>query len=183
MKIKNLKSKIIIILALLIIGGLLLLKFWPKDSNKTAQVNSVISQKLGETKTLEPAENNFNLSYPKDMKVIESELEGVEGGRRILVESGEAKKGFEIIVLPFDEEGSLTKERILADVPDMEMNNVKNISVGNNISALSFESTDENLGKTFEIWFVSNGRLYEARTYIEYGGEMEEILKTWKIKL
>lgn len=181
------KFKIIIILGIVILiaGGFFVWKL------NFPQGNPVGNEKgLGnaEVQIFQSEDGGFSFSYPKNLKVTETALEGVDGGKRILVESGEVKKGFEITVLPFDEAGPLTRERILADVPDMEMSNVENISVGENISALSFESVDENIGKTFEIWFVSSpqgnpvgtgGYLFEARTYPEFGGEMEEMLNTW----
>lgn len=174
------KSLKIVIVVVLIMAGVLLWKIGTGNLGKGTKMNSLSGP--AEMQIFNSEDNSFEFSYPKDLKVTETALEGVEGGKRILVESAEAKKGFEITSLPFDEAGPLTQERILQDVPDMEMNNVKNISVGENISALSFESVDENLGKTFEIWFVSGGNLFEARTYIEYAQTMGEIMKTWKTK-
>jgi hypothetical protein len=119
-------------------------------------------------------------SYPKEFKMTETAIDGVENRKRILVEGSEAGKGFEIIVLPFDEVGPLTKQRILQDLPDKIIKNEKNIKVGGGIDALAFESSDESIGATYEIWFVRSGFIYEARTYPEFGPKMEEILKTLK---
>jgi hypothetical protein len=116
------------------------------------------------------------------LKITEMPVENVPDGKRILAESGESKKGFEIVILPFDENGQLTKERILTDVPDMKIENEKEITIGNDIKALAFGSEDENLGPTFEIWFASGGHLFEARTYPEFGEAMKGILQTLKFR-
>lgn len=50
------------------------------------------------------------------------------------------------------------------------------------ISAISFDSTDVNIGNTHEVWFIGKGELYQFRTYKEFGAGMEEILKTFKFK-
>jgi hypothetical protein len=167
-------KKIIIIVVVLGLGlGAL---FWGLNDKKDS--NFVKENNLAK---FTDSENTFSFEHPNNMKIVESDLVGVDGGKRIIVESGEVKKGFEIIILPFDESEALTQERILADVPDMEMNNVKNIFIGEKISALSFESSDEIIGKTFEIWFVINGKLFEARTYPEFEGEMMKIINTFSV--
>jgi hypothetical protein len=125
--------------------------------------------------------NKFTFNYPQKFNLTSQDIEG--GGKKILVESTEPQKGFEITVLPFDEVGPLTAARIKQDIPDMVMGNQKSVIVGaEKIPALAFNSTDENIGNTFEIWFVYNGSLYQALTYPEFSAGMEEILKTWQFK-
>lgn len=125
--------------------------------------------------------NDFVFQYPEKFNVVREPIEG--GGEKILVESQDPKKGFEVTVLPFDEQGPLTAARVKQDLPNIVMDNQKSVTVGaEKIPALAFNSTDENIGKTFEIWFIYSGSLYQALTYPEFAGGMEEILKTWKFK-
>lgn len=120
---------------------------------------------------------DFSIELPKDFT---SKEEDVDGFKKYIFESKEARKGFEIAVLPFDEVGPLTRERILQDLPDMIITDEKDIMIGEEAPALAFESVDEGLGPTFEIWFIYGGNLYQARTYLEFGPQMTEILKTFK---
>jgi hypothetical protein len=170
----------IILFAITVIAGFFLWKFWLSEAGM--QTNFKFSEDLGKPQVYKTEENNFAFVYPEKLKITESAIEGVDGGKRILAESGEVKKGFEVVILPFDENNPITKERILQDVPDMVINNEKEITVGNGIYALSFDGTDENIGNTSEIWFTHNGFLYEAQTYPEFGPQMAEILKTWQFK-
>jgi len=175
---------------LVALAGMLIWRLGFGGAGEQAMLSSALIAELGEAQTYEAFKDeagvdtgsNFTFSYPKKINITETAIEGVEGGKRILAESTEFQKGFEVIVLPFDENGLLTRDRILQDVPGMVIKNDKEISVGGGISALSFNSTDENIGDTFEIWFTYNGFIYEARTYPDFGPQMTEILKTWKFK-
>jgi len=191
-KYSNIYVAIIVVAAL---GGMLLwrLKFSNPNSSLLANsLSSELTKDLGEaetynsqetgTSTASGAGGDFTFLYPKKLNVTESPIEGITGGKRILAESTEAKKGFEVIVLPFDEVGLLSKDRILQDVPDMIIKNERETRVGGGIYALAFNSTDENIGDTFEIWFTHKGFIYEARTYPEFGPAMEEILNNWQFK-
>jgi hypothetical protein len=175
----------IIILIILLGGGFALWKFvFNKSiSPPPADLGLRFPEGLGELKIYQPQANeDFTFSYPNKLHIIEQPLEGIEGGKRLLAESNEPGQGFEVIILPFDEKGTLTEGRIRADVPDIVMKNVKNIALSGNIPALSFDSADEGIGETHEVWFVNNGYLYQARTYPDFGEVMEQILQTWKFK-
>ena len=177
-------TKYVLLIVILAIIALFLWRSGFNDSGVLSggSLSKELTAELGEAEVYKQGENNFTFSYPQKLNVTETPLEGIEGGKIILAESGEAKKGFEVVILPFDESDSLTKERILQDVPDKVIKNEKKTTVGEGIEALAFESEDKNIGPTFEIWFVQNGYIYEARTYPEFGPEMQEILKTWKFK-
>lgn len=62
----------------------------------------------------------------------------------------------QIAVMPFDEEGPLTRERILQDLPDMVVDNPVQVLIGEkkDIPALLFSSQDEDVGVTKEVWFI-----------------------------
>jgi hypothetical protein len=169
-------AKYVLIIVVLAVAGLYL---WRSNTNNFT-LPSELTAELGAAKNYKDTESKTAFTYPNKLKITETPIEGVEGGKTILAETGEAKKGFEMVVLPFDEAGPLTKERILQDIPDKVINNEKNVTVGKNIPALAFDSEDESIGPTYEIWFVSNGFIYQARTYPDFGVSMGEILKTFK---
>lgn len=148
-------------------------------------------------KIFSDSDKQFTLNYPPDLVVVESSPE--DSVKTITFESretrpptrlaeatakraGEAGRGFEITILPFDEDGPPTPERIMEDLPDAVIKNPKNITIGDNITALAFDSTDENIGDTSEIWFVRGGYLYQAVTYREFSAELEKIVGTIEFK-
>jgi len=124
--------------------------------------------------------NNFTFQYPQKYNITSRDIEG--GGKQILVESTEPKKGFEIDIIPFDESTPLTADRIKQDLPDIVMSDITNFTVSTSISGLSFNSADDNIGSTHEVWFIAGGALYQCRTYRDFGPAMEEMLKTFKFK-
>jgi hypothetical protein len=172
------RNLLIVVIVIITLAGLY---FW-RSGGSNVSLSGSLTAELGQAQTYQATEDNFTFVYPEKLKITEIPIDGVEGGKRILAESGEAKKGFEVVILPFDENGVLTKERILQDVPDMVIKNEKKVTVGGNIEAIQFEGEDESIGATSEIWFTHSGHIYEARTYPEFGAGMAEILTHWKFK-
>lgn len=184
-------KKNILIIIIVIVLTIFALVFWRGEGNNfslSGGLPSELTKELGEAQTYEATEGDFSFVYPEKLKITEEPIIDAEGGqvgKRILAESSTPEgtaRGFEIVVLPFDEDTVLTKKRILQDVPEMAIKNEKNIKIGGDIGALAFESQDENIGTTYEIWFAHSGFLYQARTYKDFGPMMEEILKQWRFK-
>lgn len=143
--------------------------------------STVAGEATGGLKTYASAEDNFTFLYPADFVTSDEPL--LDGaGKRIVAESSKEEKGFEITVLPFDEAAPLTPERILADVPDMTLENPQSVTVGPGMPALAFDSDDENIGPTREVWFSNGGHLYQIRTRPAFGAEMQELLAGWRFK-
>ena len=66
---------------------------------------------------------------------------------------------------------------------------MKNVKTGKlqGVPAVVFESTNESIGETYEVWFaypespVPHGNhLYQIMAYKEFAGELTNILQTWK---
>lgn len=124
--------------------------------------------------------NDFSIDYPKGFKTTTYEPE--EGIKIITFEnsSSGAEEAFQIFIMPFDEPGPLTKERIWLDL-DVEIENAENISVGG-VQALSFKGRDESLGETFEVWLIHSGKVYQVTAPFTFKDSLKEILKTWKFQ-
>ena len=118
-----------------------------------------------------------NFSFVHSAKITLSQEE-VEGGELIMA-SGDVSGVFQLFIIPFDEKGPLTPERIKKDVPDMIIKNEKSLDVSG-VKALTFESKDESGTETFEVWFVSGGKLYQMAGYDESKKTIQEILKSWE---
>lgn len=118
----------------------------------------------------------FSINYPKDFVVRRDDSDSRL--TRFVFESSEEKRGFEISVFPFDETEPLTFNRIKKDLADPTLSNDGAVKLGD-IETLVFDSTDENIGPTRELWFSTRGYLFQFRTYKEFGKEMEIIAKTF----
>lgn len=124
----------------------------------------------------------YTLQAPSDFVVTHREEDGIELAvyERAVPSEASAQEGFQIFVIPFDEEGPITPERILLDV-DIEINNPKYISL-DGVQALAFNSADEGFGTTFEVWVIQRGKLYQVMTYGSFETKLLEILTNWRFK-
>lgn len=147
-------------------------------------------------KTYTHPDYGFTFNYPANFKLGKFQ-EGA--GEVILVQAktspqpspsqGEgAQAGFQIFVSLYEEKNPLSKAIIQESAPDMKISNDKEIEIGaklreqedrslapaeENIKALSFDTSD-----THEIWFVQDGNLYQITSFKDFGGRMEEIIKS-----
>jgi hypothetical protein len=140
--------------------------------------NLMESMNINEYQTYSNSKYNFSFKYPKGFTVANFQ-EG-EYGETILIRKHGAKDAFQIFISPFDEPGSLTKERILKDVPDMVIENAENRILKNGAPGLIFFSQEPSLGRTREVWFIHNGYLYQVSTYVELDRWLANILSTWR---
>lgn len=131
----------------------------------------------------EHVDNVYGMSfkYPKDFRV------GVfvdDGSRHTYLIQNDTNLGLQIIVSPFDENISiLTEERIKKDIPDIVMVNYHVAEISQNkIQAAIFESESEHFGRSYEIWFIYKGNLYQASTYFDERELADKILSTLEFK-
>lgn len=119
----------------------------------------------------------FSFALPDDFTVSES---GYGEDATIITFEKSQEEGFQIFVAPFDEPGPLSPERIHIDEPDLVIKNSQQTTL-DGISALAFESESE-IGNTYEIWFIRNGKLYQITARALFEAELMKILKTWKFQ-
>lgn len=139
--------------------------------------NRIINEPLKEAEVYRNLDPLFSFSYPKGLKV--GEFEEGESGQTILIQKPGTKIGIQIYYSPFDEDVTLTADRIKKDLPDTKMDSVETWNVGA-LQAVSFVSENSSFGKTREVWFVYDKNLYQITTYFELSDFLKQILATWK---
>lgn len=117
----------------------------------------------------------FALFYPENMGVTEQD-EG-QGATTIVFEDGVAQRGFQIFVVPYNET-SISEERFLQDVSSGVREGERVIEVGG-VPAAAFQSTDEFLGETSEVWVIANTHLYELTAPRAFAPDMDRIITSW----
>ena len=149
------------------------------------QSSSEFSAELnaGGTQTYTHPDYGFTLHYPSSLTLGnfpegDGEIVLLQSKTAPSASSGRAQEGFQIFISPYTEKEDFSKEVIKKAAPEMKIENDQTITLGTEgLTALAFDSENES-GKTHEIWFVVDGNLYQCTSYKDYGGKMEEVLKT-----
>ena len=146
-----------------------------KETKKALETAQSQMQKPEEQNNYTHPDHNFSFQYPKTMNAASFE----EGeGETVLLQGQGGALGMQIYISDFDEDITLTAERIKKDLPGTIMNQPKSVSVGN-ITGTAFLSTDESLGQTYEVWLVYNKHLYQILSYASQKDLVDKILATW----
>lgn len=124
----------------------------------------------------------FTISIPSDFQA--TDMNQGEDGDTVVFGKKEGfdsfqKTGFQIFILPFDEEGPMTAQRIHEDLPDLPIANKKNVLI-DGVNAFVFQSEENDIGPTIEVWFVRKGFLYQIMAWREYEAPLSQILSAWK---
>lgn len=120
----------------------------------------------------ENTDYGFAFSYPDGFDVKEIDE---EPGFTVLAE-GKDNKIFQIYINSFDEQEPITPERIKKDLPDMQITQSQNFSLGGT-DALAFQTETE-----IEVWFVYGGNLYQVTALKDFTDDLSKILATWKFQ-
>lgn len=120
---------------------------------------------------------NFSFKYSEGFKITGN---NVEGGEMITAENPKGS-GFQIFIIPFDEPGPITPERIWQDIPDLEITDPKNAELDKS-KTLVFYSYDDDFGPTFEAWTIYKGKLYQINGPKTAEQLIIETLETWDWK-
>lgn len=180
----------------LVIAGVGFLIFWKRGSFPTSDslvsksINPVSSKNNSApslprsklSKTYSNSELGLSFNYPEGFNVS-SFAEG-EAGFTILVQKPNTKESFQFFISDFDEPGPITTARIKKDVPDMVIENPQEVLIGSgkNLPALIFFSRNESLGRTREVRFVVNAKLYQLTTYANVDNLIGPVLETLTFK-
>jgi len=119
----------------------------------------------------------FSFQHASTTHIAES---STEKGDLVMVNA--AQGIFQIYITAYDEDPpTLSVERIIKDIPELQIKDSKLITVTTGLEGLSFISENESGKETREIWFVNRGFLYQISALIESELFLEETIKTWKV--
>jgi len=123
---------------------------------------------------------HFSFNYPEEFKITEKK--DATGQTIIVTNPNDSREGFQIMITPFkDPVNTLTPDRIEADIPDLFITDVFNISIDSVAKGLMFESDNPDFdANSREIWFVYKGSLFQVSTYLKNDILIRNILGTWK---
>lgn len=105
-----------------------------------------------------------------------------QGGETIVVQDVSTGLGFQLFISPFDEDITLTQERIRQDLPGLVMESVQTIPIAER-TGVAFVSQNQTFGTSREVWFVYGGYLYQMSTYLESEVLLLRVLETFTIEL
>lgn len=119
---------------------------------------------------------SFSLYHSPEAKVVEYDLG--QGAMTITLENEKKVRGMQIFVVPYWQ-NEITNERFKADVPSGVRTNIEKTEV-DGVEAVTFNSVDESLGATREVWFIRGGYLYEVTTFQGVGDWFIPKMQTWR---
>ncbi len=165
---------ILLITVVLVAAGVVVYEFSVKNKNITqysaeqkSQLNSV---NLSEYKNLDLG---FSLMLPESYKTSQIE-EGL--GSAVLVKGENFE--MQIFVSDYDEQVDLTERIIKENIPDLQMEEVKETKVSET-QAVNF-ITNENGKKFRQVWMVKNRNIYQVTAPMENDEKVMRILQAWK---
>lgn len=177
------RSKILysisIIIVLTLIGASWLFSR-DRVSNDENIFDSLTEPKPGESLPsgigVEPLE--FELTYPESFRVADIPTDG--GARIVIAEDiSKEEEGLQIFITPYDEPLP-NVERIKLDLPDKLIRNPRPATL-DGVEVLTFESRMvQDIGDTFEVWAVYNGKLYQIVAYRSFAQGLQKILDSWQ---
>ena len=118
----------------------------------------------------------FSFKYPDGFKVSSIP---VDTSQEVITIENSKGSGFQISVMPFDESGPITTERIKKDLPDAQINDPKNAEL-DGIKTIVFYGYDEAIGETFETWPIYKGKMYQIMGSKTAEKLIIETLETWR---
>jgi hypothetical protein len=122
------------------------------------------------------AQYHFSV-FTSDQKQVNTYDEG-GGAATFTFENFDTVHGFQIFVVPYSGT-QITDARFAKDEPSGVRTGLTNVTVDGAPGA-AFYSYDQNLGDTYEVWFIHGGYLYELTTLKALAPNMQERLATWK---
>lgn len=117
---------------------------------------------------------SFSLFYPENLEVSER-LEG-EGAITITFQNISEQKGFQIFIVPYQED-QISEKRFRQDVPSGIRTGLENFTI-NGATGATFYSENDLLGKTYEVWFINKGYLFEITTLGSLDTWLKELMQT-----
>lgn len=184
-------SIIILLLAVISFGSYILVKnkivnlpnnfsnFGNKTQNQEPALEDLTEKKdLSKSREFLSSEFGFSINLPPGVDI--SDFPDSSGYMYLISQASQGSFA-QIYITEFDETAELTLQRILKDIRDKQILNGKVLLLDGK-KVMSFDSEADGFGKTWEVWFVNNGYLFQIMTKAENRDKLENILTTWKFK-
>lgn len=122
----------------------------------------------------------YGFSYYHSPQAVITEYDEGKGAMTVVQENLQKVRGLQIFIVPYYEK-TISEERFKADIPSGVRKNAEKTSIGKRgVEAVTFNSYDQFLGETREVWFIYNGYLYEVTTFRGVGDWFTPIMQTWR---
>ena len=140
---------------------------------------SVISQSAPPPEGMVEYRNEkYGFSYYHSPEAKITEYDEGRGAMTVVLENFERVRGMQVFIVPYGE-SLISEERFRMDVPSGVRKNVEE-AVLDGVRAVTFNSVDESLGETREIWVIRDGYLYEITTFSGVGNWFAPIIQSWR---
>lgn len=125
----------------------------------------------------------FSFKYPKEYTISSFGNFYDSNGETILLQNEDKSRGLQVLITPFDEDTSLTLNRIKKDLPSLSVLEGVETEIGSDgkkVAVVTFKSTNNlSNGKSLEAWFIYRNNLYQVSS-LEASKELfDELIKTW----
>jgi len=118
----------------------------------------------------------FSFYHAQEAEVSEYDEGG--GAMTVVLENKSTVRGMQIFIVPYNEP-LISEERFKMDVPSGVRKNVED-TILDGVRAVTFNSYDERLGETREIWVIHNGYLFEITTMSGTGNWFIPVIQSWR---
>lgn len=109
-----------------------------------------------------------------------TEYDEGDGATTIVQENFNNMRGLQIFIVPYTKP-TISEERLKLDIPSGVIKNLATTTIGKiMVPVTTFNSFDENLGETREIWFIHDGHLYEITTFKGVRDWLTPIIQSWR---
>ncbi len=124
---------------------------------------------------------NFSLRMPEGFSA--QELRADDTGAATVVLQNPQGEGIQIRIVPFDDVKNLSAEMIREQIPDMQITDVEEVTIGPEHTGVAFISNNEAFeGSSREVWFVFRGNLYQISTYARLDTLLKAMFASWRFK-
>lgn len=145
-----------------------------KKINTKTDAKANIQEYLNVSKWKDYKTDSFSFKYASNFQITKNS----DSENEVIIAEDD-KFGFQIFIMPFDEPGPITEDRILQDMPEMQLENPQPAKL-DKVDALVFEGYNGDIGDTFEVWIVNKGKLYQIMTTLEAKELLIGVLETWQ---
>ena len=125
----------------------------------------------------------FSAVLPEGFAAREFE-DAVTGADTVVFENDKGE-AIQTLITPMSEDYKiLTVEMVKTDVPNLKIEKVESVEIGDDYRGLAFESDSPAFGgASREVWFVFKSNLYQISTYKKFDHILKSIFATWQFNL